>query len=224
MQQQTGPPKAGGREPMWLVNQVKVEECGEAMVSLAKHCPWANLEKCRHPWARQRVVEMLSDARTRLPEGYTFRVFEAYRTLEEQAEKYWNHYAKLKQEHPNWPENILRRNLNRFLAPPDAKAPPGHSTGGAIDLRLIGPSGEDVDMTSTTAPGVWPVHTYSKAITPEARANRRILIDAMAGAGFSNCLEEWWHWSYGDSPWAARVGAAIAFYGRAEEGKVPWER
>lgn len=224
MEQEIHPPIAGGREPMWLVNKIPIVECGEPMVSLARYCPWANLEKCKHPWSRKSVAEMLTDAKARLPEGYTFRVFEAYRELEEQKEKYWRHYKRMREEHPDWPENILRRNLNRYLAPPDAKAPPGHTTGAALDLRIIGPDGQDLDMTSPMPYGLWPPHTYTKKITPEARANRQILIDAMSGAGFSNCLDEWWHWSYGDSAWAARIGAKYAIYGVAEEGKVPWER
>jgi zinc D-Ala-D-Ala dipeptidase len=32
----------------------------------------------------------------------------------------------------------------------------------------------------------------------------------------SNCRDEYWHWSYGDSAWAVRVGAVEACYGLIE--------
>ena len=43
-----------------------------------------------------------------------------------------------------------------------------------------------------------------------------ILVDAMLGAGFSNCRDEWWHYSYGDAGWAVRMGFDECFYGIAE--------
>jgi len=35
--------------------------------------------------------------------------------------------------------------------------------------------------------------------------------------GLTNYLGEWWHWSYGDSGWALRVGAKKAVYDRLRE-------
>ena len=35
-------------------------------------------------------------------------------------------------------------------------------------------------------------------ISTEARANRLILADALAGVGLVNYPTEWWHWSFGD--------------------------
>jgi len=32
--------------------------------------------------------------------------------------------------------------------------------------------------------------------------------------GLTNYLGEWWHWSYGASGWALRVGAKTALYDR----------
>jgi len=61
-----------------------------------------------------------------------------------------------------------------------------------------------------TAPTNFP------GISKEARLNRRILITAMSKAGFTNYLGEWWHWSYGDSAWAVRIGRGTAIYGRVD--------
>ena len=35
----------------------------------------------------------------------------------------------------------------------------------------------------------------------------------MLNAGFSNCRDEWWHYSYGDAGWAVRFGLKECFYG-----------
>ncbi len=39
------------------------------------------------------------------------------------------------------------------------------------------------------------------------------IIAALLGAGFSNCRDEWWHWSYGDNAWSVRHGFDHALYG-----------
>lgn len=41
----------------------------------------------------------------------------------------------------------------------------------------------------------------------------------MHNAGFSNCRDEYWHWSYGDSAWSVRAGASDAIYGLIEPPK-----
>jgi D-alanyl-D-alanine dipeptidase len=58
--------------------------------------------------------------------------------------------------------------------------------------------------------------TYTKNISPKVAKNRQMLIDIMSEAGFSNYPGEWWHWSYGDSAWAVRVGAENAPYGAVD--------
>jgi D-alanyl-D-alanine dipeptidase len=37
----------------------------------------------------------------------------------------------------------------------------------------------------------------------------------MLGVGFSNCRDEWWHYSYGDAGWAVRLGYSECIYGLA---------
>jgi len=104
---------------------------------------------------------------------------------------------------------------NRFFAPVDQKAPPGHCTGGAVDVQLLGPGGKPLDVTSPFT-GWQAAPTWIEGLTPEAKRNRMILVEAMLGAGFSNCRDEFWHYSYGDAAWAVRVGADYCIYGLAE--------
>lgn len=191
--------------------RVPTVECGEPLVDLREACP--GLIVIAVPtFARVSVARMLNHAQSLLPD-YRIRVSAALRTLEQQSRGYWRHYRRLQEQHPEWPTSILRRETNKFWHPPDTRAVPGHCTGGAVDVTLLDASGEPVDMTSALRDGACTQPTYSRYLTPEARANRERLIRAMSEAGFSNCYDEWWHWSYGDAGWAARLGQPRAIYG-----------
>lgn len=59
-------------------------------------------------------------------------------------------------------------------------------------------------------------YTDAGGVGSEARANRRVLGDALTAVGMANYPTEWWHWSYGDRYWALQVGADRAMYGPRE--------
>jgi hypothetical protein len=40
-----------------------------------------------------------------------------------------------------------------------------------------------------------------------------VMVEAMLNAGFSNCRDEYWHYSWGDSAWAVRTGEKTCPYG-----------
>jgi D-alanyl-D-alanine dipeptidase len=121
-------------------------------------------------------------------------------------------FRRVSREHPEWPLSSIKRAVNKFHAPYDQPAPPGHCTGAAVDVILLGPSGRPVDMTS---PGKrWhTAATWHPGLTPAAKRNRMIMVEAMLGAGFSNCRDEYWHYSWGDSAWAVRTGETTCPYG-----------
>lgn len=214
-------------EPIRELDRIKIVECGEPLVSLAERCPDLILtdepDRSGGPrlfFLRETVVQMLCEAHRRLPEGHRLKIWSAYRTPGYQRHIYDEVYKRFREAHPEWPENILRRQTNRFVHPPDAKTPPGHCTGGAVDLTIVGPDGEELDMT--TPFGVEPpermltAETYSPKIDETARRNRRLLLEVMTAVGFTNYAGEWWHFSYGDSGWAWRLGRRTAIYGLVE--------
>ncbi|CAK2155539.1 hypothetical protein VCRA2116O234_510012 [Vibrio crassostreae] len=43
--------------------------------------------------------------------------------------------------------------------------------------------------------------------------NRRLLYNAMIGAGFTNLPSEWWHYDYGNQMWANYTGCNKAIFG-----------
>lgn len=202
-------------EPFALLNKIPIRECAEPLIDMRLAAPEILLSPGCLPYLRERVGEMLVAAARKLPDGHVFRAGTMLRTHKMQSDMYWSNYNRMKEEHPEWPTSTLRRQCNRFFAAPDTKAPPGHCTGGAVDLTIIAPDGEELDMTSPTER--WDgAPTFSPLIGEAARANRAILVNSMASAGFSNCRDEWWHWSYGDNAWAARSGEPVAIYDMIE--------
>ncbi len=205
--------RKGAAEPVAAVNKVLIVENNDPLVDLMEYCPDILISDPPQ-WIRQRVAAMLSKAQSLLPEGHHLQVRIVWRSLDYQKQIYRRVYRKFRKEHPDWPENTLRRQTNRYVAPPHEKAPPGHTTGGAVDLTIIGPSGEELDMVSPfKGYRDGGFETFSPKISPEASRNRGLLYGVMMKAGFSNCAAEWWHYSYGDSAWAVRTGRKSCCYG-----------
>lgn len=209
--------RSGTPEPIAALNRVPLVECGEPLVDLRVFCPGVRIARRCLPYLRRTAAEMLNQAQDTLPPGYRFWVTTALRTLEMQQSLYDRYLSELRERHPDWSYATLRRATNRFFAPVDQKAPPGHCTGGAVDVRLISPGGRPLDLISPYE-GWAGAPTWIEALTPAARRNRMLLVEAMLGAGFSNCRDEYWHYSFGDAAWAVRTGAASCIYGLAQPG------
>jgi len=204
--------KLGTPEPFAALNKIPIKDNLEPLVDIRIACPKLIIGARVLPYVRSGVAEMLNKVQASLPPGHRLKLHSALRTLETQSELYWRHYKDLVEKHPEWPKSALRRANNKYFAAPDVKAPPGHCTGGAVDVTIVGPDRQNLDMTSPSK-GWEAAYTYSTNLSPNALLNRRMLIDAMFGAGFSNCRDEWWHYSYGDSAWAVRTGNKVACYG-----------
>jgi D-alanyl-D-alanine dipeptidase len=209
-------------ESQRALNGVRIEECGEPLVDFLVACPTLRFaphhptfEHTRVTLLRRTVAEMLCRAQALLPEGLTLEIVEGWRSVEVQAMMYRHVYEEFRRRHPDWPEAMLRRQTNRYSAPPDARTPPPHLTGGAVDLHLVDAKGRQLDMWS-------PYDLYdrrcaafaARGLSPTARRNRALLAEVLLAVGLTNYAAEWWHWSYGDSGWAVRTGRDTAIYGR----------
>ena len=51
-----------------------------------------------------------------------------------------------------------------------------------------------------------------------------LLVETMLEVGFSNCRDEWWHYSYGDAGWAVRLGYPSCIYGQVELSKEIYQK
>ena len=159
---------------------------------------------------RKEVLDKLLEAKKNLPEGYTFKIWDAYRPLALQKELYYVYKDQIIDEFNL--KNLSKEEQDDFiknyvsLPNEDENIPPLHATGGAIDLTIVDLStGKDLDMgigfdafsnlTNTDA--------YEEdGMNEEVRNNRRILYYAMTKAGFTNLPSEIWHYDYGDRAWA----------------------
>jgi len=203
------------REPMRALNRVPLRESGEPLVDARRHCRGVRVARRCLPFLRATVAEMVARAQASLPAGHRLWLRTALRTIEIQRAHYEAYFEQLRESHPEWSYASLRRATNRVLAPVDAKAPPGHCTGAAVDVWLLKPGGHVADTFSPF--GFWEgATTFRKGLTPVARRNRLLLYETMLAAGFSNCADEFWHYSYGDAAWAVRVGAPYCIYGLVE--------
>ncbi|HVL39394.1 MAG TPA: M15 family metallopeptidase [Fimbriimonadaceae bacterium] len=205
----------GRPEPIKLLNLVPERENGEPLVDMREQAPSLRLLRPSViPYCRQTVAQMAERAASLLPKGLHLGLVEAWRPIERQQRIYDFMWRSAQQAYPDRDFRSLRRTVNRLVAPTDQKAPPGHCTGAALDVWLVDDQGEPVDVNSPFD-RFQASRTYTQGLAPEAWRNRMVLVEAMLAVGFSNCRDEWWHYSYGDAGWAVRTGASECFYGLA---------
>jgi len=116
--------------------------------------------------------------------------------------------------------SILKK-VEKFWAYPsyDARFPPPHSTGGALDVCLSDKDGNLIEMGSkvdqmdeTSNPNFYANIKNEEAIIWNSRRN--LLREIMNKFGFAQHPNEWWHFSYGDQLWAWKNKKENAIYGR----------
>jgi D-alanyl-D-alanine dipeptidase len=80
-----------------------------------------------------------------------------------------------------------------------------HSFGMALDITIVGPDGQELDMgtgfddlSERSHPALELALLEKGEITEEHVTHRRLLRDAMFQAGFFGINSEWWHFDCGD--------------------------
>lgn len=203
----------GRPEPIRALDRVRECENGEPLVDMRLACPSLRMGRSQViPWCRKTVAEMAEAAARSLPPGVFMALNEAWRPIERQARIHQFFLESAREAWPHLSYPALKRIACRWSAPTDHKAPPGHCTGAAIDLNLVDEEGKALDMSSPLE-GMSGAPTHAFGLSAEARHNRFLLVDAMLAVGFSNCRDEWWHYSYGDAGWAVRLGLDACIYG-----------
>lgn len=209
-------PLLGAPEPQAALDRIKIKENGDPLTDL-RDIPgltFGSLTKRQViPFLRAPVAAMLQEAAHKLSGDYHFHVISALRDFEHQKYIWESQYNRYRDLHPEWPDTTVRRMANKYAAPVDHPAPPGHTTGAAVDIVLQKSDGSFVDIVPPEIEDWSLSATYSEKVTPEVRELRMMMLECMTSVGFSNCRDEYWHYSWGDSGWAVRVGKEECYYG-----------
>lgn len=206
----------GRPEPILALDRIREVENNEPLVDIREVAPKIHILRPQViPWCREKVALMLREASEKLPTGYRFGIIEAWRPILRQKRIFDFVYKSAQEAYPDRSPGSLKRTTCRFVAPVDHPAPPGHSTGAAIDVNLLTDSFEPVDVSSPYT-HFKASATYTLGLAPEAHKHRMMIVETMLEVGFSNCRDEWWHYSYGDAGWAVRMDENACFYGLIE--------
>ncbi|MFH7565922.1 MULTISPECIES: M15 family metallopeptidase [Oceanimonas] len=220
-------------DPDWRrVSALPIHENNEALVpaSLASsglHC-YPAYYKLGIPNAvpechmRRGVYQRLLTASRSLPAGLTLLVLDSWRPYSVQQYLYDTLYNAIENHWPDKPATELEQLTREFVSLPstDPSAPSPHLTGGSVDVTLVDEHGLMLDMGTQFDEATSWSHTaaFEQLDTPTAHeqkviANRRLLYQAMTGAGFTNLPSEWWHYDFGNQLWAWYSGQPQACYG-----------
>lgn len=210
--------------------QVLIQECGEPLVPLpleqfavvtphpyeALGAPYGD----RSPyWLRASVAEALRKAQQHLQTiqpGWHIQIFDAYRPIavqrfmvnhsaQELAQQQGHIFAQLSES----AQQAILSQVYEFWALPslDAKTPPPHSTGAAVDVTLVDEQGHPIDMGSPIdeiSARSHPNH-FQQSTDPKHQQfhkHRTQLRHILNQVGFQQHPSEWWHFSLGDQLWA----------------------
>jgi len=198
---------------------IKIKECKEPLVDIKKICPdliidldSRRMKKEKTVYLRKTAAEMICQAKNYLPKNMTFIIGDAWRPQSVQKEIFSKFVKRFTKKYPAWPKSKIIKEVEKYVAPFEGRYASGHMTGGAIDLRLW-KNGRKIPMKSSKL----SYQENSKPFQPKLpfyiQRNRQIMFNALKKAGFSNCSNEYWHWSYGDVWWAKRNKKKIAIYG-----------
>lgn len=151
---------------------------------------------------RAEVYERILRARAYLPTDVTFMIYEAYRPVSRQRELWNAVFKRLQGEYPNDGVEIIRERAKEWVSDPDGVGS-GHLFAAAVDITLCDADhATPLDMGCEVQEFGDKTATWCSGLTAGQKANRLILLNALAQEGVLNYPPEWWHFSYGDRIWA----------------------
>jgi len=134
-------------------------------------------------------VQLYPVARCLLRQSVAERLVRVQRRLREQGLglKVWDAYRPLFVQKKMW--EILPD--PRYVAPPTKGS--RHNRGAAVDVTLVDSLGNELEMPTEFDDFSKRAAPTFQDVSPAARQNRQILIDAMTAEGFTGISSEWWH-------------------------------
>lgn len=147
---------------------------------------------------RQAAAALAQVQRDLAPEGHGLKVYDCYRPKRAVAHfMRWAADPSDTRTKARFYPDVAKSDLFRegYIAERS-----GHSRGSTLDLTLVGPAGQEVDMGSPHdlfSPRSWP---DDRSIPEAAQRNRARLAAAMARRGFRPYDKEWWHFTLAGEP------------------------
>lgn len=196
-----------------------IRECHEPLVELKKVCPSVvvRIDGGHRAFVRKTVALMLKKALASLPIGMTFVIRDAWRSRETQERIMEEFVVRFMTQNPDWTKARAEKEARKYVADTKGLYSSGHMTGAALDLRLL-KEGRRVSMRSRKLSYAENADPENPKLPKYLLNNRRLMSKALASAGFTQCHNEFWHWSYGDVHWAGRTGRKTAMYGVIDRG------
>lgn len=154
-------------------------------------------------WLKREAAEALASVEAGLrPRGLRLRIYDCYRPARAVAHfmRWLDDPADTRTKAVYYPRLAKADLRGSYIAPVS-----GHSRGATVDLTLVqcdvaGRGCRPLDMGTAFDFFGEEANTDSPRATPAQRANRSLLVEAMAAAGFRNYPMEWWHFSYRPEP------------------------
>ena len=210
------------RRHMQLLPTISIKEDHSPLLSLSESgfnlIFEPSIQKNYKYLVREAVFEKVGRISQRLDgEDKTLIIRSTWRSFEHQRLLWEDRVESLKKKYPNKLLEEIEDLVSYFIAPPSKSM---HSTGGAVDA-LIYDLKHDCVMGFGTNDGLkinlndkcYPYHPY---ITPEAKKNRKLLIELFEEEDFVVDIKEYWHFDYGNIAWALERGKDHAIYGIIE--------
>lgn len=166
---------------------------------------------------RKDVADRLKQVLLMLPDGYSLKIFDAWRPYEVQYHLYYDYFGKLVDSgnYDSYTVSELKNLAKEFVSyPQKTDISYVHSSGGAIDLTIVDSDGCPLDMGSEFDDFSDKSNTSyfeSSRIVNQACVNRRLLYHLMIKNGFTNLPSEWWHFDYGDLFWSYYTGQPVKY-------------
>jgi D-alanyl-D-alanine dipeptidase len=205
----SSPPSMEG----WSATPIK--DTAEPLVPLKGLDPRVIVDPaCLHPFLREGAAHRLASAARRLPPGYRLLVVDAHRSLAEQRALFESARVHFSTRYPEKSAREILEITERYVSTPsaDPETPPPHTTGGAVDVAMLGLDGPlDLGPDGYRPESATGFFSGRGSHAP-AHQNRRLLYTVMVEAGFTNYPQEWWHYDYGNQFWG-HLSGRDAVYG-----------
>lgn len=153
--------------------------------------------------SRESVAKALVRAKSLLPRGYNFKIWDGQRSQKTQVAMSKSFKRRLKAMYPELPAKGRNRLISKFARNPRMRITnlDSHRQGGAFDLTIVDNSGNELymgtnhdDLTPKARLKYYEKKKKLMLLEEEAKKNRRLLSHVMTKAGFKECPLEWWHW------------------------------